>query len=111
MVWRLRLGVALEMVCIALRTGDCDDDINKRSPRSSLRLPKAVNAIPIFCAKKYEGHSPAPTVGRIRSCAVFGLTRLLGSFGTSQLIRYAFRYEPSAVNREVEEDWGKEKWR
>jgi hypothetical protein len=30
------LGVALEMVCIALRTGDCDDDIKQAIPASDL---------------------------------------------------------------------------
>jgi hypothetical protein len=45
------LRVAFEMVCIGLRTGDCDD--GEQSPRSSSRLPKQVNATPIFCAKRY----------------------------------------------------------
>ena len=46
------LNVALEMVCLALRTGDCDEGV-KRLPRSSSRLPRPVNAILINCAKKH----------------------------------------------------------
>jgi hypothetical protein len=47
------LDVALEMVCLALRTGDCDQGVKLATPRSSSRLPKPVNAIPIYCAKKH----------------------------------------------------------
>ena len=47
------LRVALEMVCIALRTGDCDEGVQQAIAKNSSRLSKPVNAIPIFCAKKH----------------------------------------------------------
>jgi hypothetical protein len=44
------LGVALEMVCIALRTGDCDDDIKQAIATKLLALAKAGERNPdILC--------------------------------------------------------------
>jgi hypothetical protein len=47
------LRVALEMVCIALRTGDCDEGVQQAIAKKLIALVKPVNAIPIFCAKKH----------------------------------------------------------
>jgi hypothetical protein len=42
------MGAALEMACVALRTGDCADAMSSRlSPTRSLPLPRPVNAIPM----------------------------------------------------------------
>ena len=46
------LGVALEMVCIALRTGDCDDDIKQAITKKLIALAKAGERNPDICAKK-----------------------------------------------------------
>jgi hypothetical protein len=35
------LGVALEMTCIALRTGDCDDDVRQAIAIKIIELAKA----------------------------------------------------------------------
>ena len=44
------LGVALEMVCIALRTGDCDDDIKQAISTKLIALVKAGERNPdILC--------------------------------------------------------------
>ena len=44
------LGVALEMVCIALRTGDCDDDIKQAIATKLIALVKAGERNPdILC--------------------------------------------------------------
>jgi hypothetical protein len=44
------LGVALEMVCIALRTGDCDDDIKQAIATKLIALAKAGGRNPdILC--------------------------------------------------------------
>ena len=44
------LGVALEMVCIALRTGDCDDDIKQAIATKLIALAKAGERNPdILC--------------------------------------------------------------
>ena len=44
------LRVAFEMVCIALRTGDSDDDVKEAIAK---KVIERVNAIPMYCAKKY----------------------------------------------------------
>jgi hypothetical protein len=46
------LRLAFEMVCITLRTGDCDDHVKQAIATKLSRLPKPVNAIPIDCAKR-----------------------------------------------------------
>jgi hypothetical protein len=44
------LGVALEMVCIALRTGDCEDDIKQAIATKLIALAKAGERNPdILC--------------------------------------------------------------
>jgi hypothetical protein len=47
------LSVAFEMLCIALRTGDCDDGVKQAIATKLIAIAKPVNAIPIFCANKY----------------------------------------------------------
>jgi hypothetical protein len=47
------LGVAYEMLCIALRTGDCDDGVKQAIATKLIAIAKPVNAIPRFCANKY----------------------------------------------------------
>jgi hypothetical protein len=47
-VFKRILVVAFEMFCIALRTGDCDDDVEQAS--KIIDLAKAGSATPIFCA-------------------------------------------------------------
>jgi hypothetical protein len=78
------LRVAFEMVCIALRAGDCDDHVKQAIATKLIALVKAGERNPdILCEE--EGHWHAPTVGRIRSCAVFGPGRTEGSeLGTRQ---------------------------
>jgi hypothetical protein len=45
-----RLGVALEMVCIALRTGDCHDDIKQAIATKLIALAKGGERNPdILC--------------------------------------------------------------
>jgi hypothetical protein len=44
------LGIALEMVCIGLRTGDCDDDIKQAIATKLIALAKAGERNPdILC--------------------------------------------------------------
>jgi hypothetical protein len=44
------LGVALEMVCIAVRTGDCDDDVKQAIASKIIDLAKAGERNPdILC--------------------------------------------------------------
>jgi hypothetical protein len=44
------LGVAFEMVCIALRTGDCDDDVKQAIASKIIELAKAGEPNPdILC--------------------------------------------------------------
>jgi hypothetical protein len=71
------LSVALEMVCIALRTGDCDDDIKQAIATKLIALVKAGERNPDILCEEALKHSQTPTVGRLRGCAVFGLTRQL----------------------------------
>jgi hypothetical protein len=67
------LSAALEMVCIALRTGDCDDDVRNAIAAKIIDLAKAGERNPdILCEESIERHSPAPTVGGLTSRAVFG---------------------------------------
>jgi hypothetical protein len=47
------LGLAFEMVCIALRIGDSDEASNRPLPQRSLILQKPASAIPIPCANKH----------------------------------------------------------
>jgi hypothetical protein len=49
-VFKRILGVAFEMVGIALRTGDCDDDVEQAIVSKIIDLAKAGSATPIFCA-------------------------------------------------------------
>ena len=49
------LGVALEIVCIALRTGDCDDDVKQAIATKLIELAKAGERNPdILCEKALE---------------------------------------------------------
>jgi hypothetical protein len=66
------LSVALEMVCIALRTGDCDDGVKQAIATKLIAIAKAGERNPDILCVSIEGYSSAPTVGRIRCCAVFG---------------------------------------
>jgi hypothetical protein len=50
---RVLLGVAFEMVCIALRIGDSDDGVKQAIATKSSNLQKQVNTIPISCANKH----------------------------------------------------------
>jgi hypothetical protein len=49
------LCVALEMSCIALRVGDCADDVRQAVANKIMPLPRPVNAIPTCCAKRRCG--------------------------------------------------------
>ena len=40
------LGVALEMTCLALRAGDCDDGVREAIAIKIIELAKKANAIP-----------------------------------------------------------------
>jgi hypothetical protein len=71
------LGVAFEMVCVALRTGDYDDGAKQAIATKLIALTKADERNPDILRRGIEGHSPASTVGRLRSRAVFGAARLL----------------------------------
>jgi hypothetical protein len=44
------MGVALELVCIALHTGDCDDHVKQAIADKIIALAKAGERNPIFCA-------------------------------------------------------------
>jgi hypothetical protein len=68
------LRVAFEMVCIALRTGDCDDGVKQAIATKLIALAKAGERNPDFVRRSIEGHSQAQRVGRLRSGAVFRLT-------------------------------------
>ena len=46
------LGVAFELVRIALRTEEGDDFVKQAIAEKIINLAKAVNAIPIFCANR-----------------------------------------------------------
>ncbi len=46
------VGVAFEMVCIALRIGDSDDGVKQAIATKIIDLAKAGNAIPISCANR-----------------------------------------------------------
>jgi hypothetical protein len=71
------LRVALEMVCIALRTGDCDEGVQQAIAKKLIALVKAGERNPdILCE---EALTPAPTV---RSGAVFGPGEAEARLGT-----------------------------
>ena len=46
------MGVALEMACVALRTGDVPMTSSRPSPTRSLPLPRLVKAIPMGSANR-----------------------------------------------------------
>jgi hypothetical protein len=46
------IGVALEMTCIALRTGDCDDGVRQAIANKIIEIARQANAIPMYCASK-----------------------------------------------------------
>src|SRR5262245_9988621 len=70
------LRVAFEMVCLGLRTGDCDDHVKQAIATKLIALAKTGERNPrYFVRRGIEGHSHAPTVDRLRSCAVFGIKR------------------------------------
>jgi hypothetical protein len=67
---RRALGVAFEMTCIALRVGDCADDIRQVLANKIIALAKAGERNPDrLCEEAVED----TTVGRLRSHAVFGI--------------------------------------
>jgi hypothetical protein len=43
------LALALEMVCVALRTGDCDDHVKRAVATNSPPWAKPESAIPMCC--------------------------------------------------------------
>ena len=47
------MGAALEMARVALRPGDCADDVSRPSPIRSLPLPGPANAILMRCANRF----------------------------------------------------------
>jgi hypothetical protein len=50
------LGVALEMTCIALRTGDCDDGVRQAIASKIIELAKAGERNPdILCEQTLAG--------------------------------------------------------
>jgi hypothetical protein len=52
---RRKLGVALEIVCIALRTGDCDEDVKQAIATKLIELAKAGERNPnIMCERVLE---------------------------------------------------------
>jgi len=49
------LGVALEQVCIALRTGDCDDDVKQAIANKIIALAKTGEHNPdLLCERALE---------------------------------------------------------
>jgi hypothetical protein len=62
------LGVAFEMVCIALRIGDCDDGVKQAIASKIIDLAKAGQRNPdLLCGTSIEGHSQRANVGRLPS--------------------------------------------
>jgi hypothetical protein len=56
------LGVALEMVCIALRTGDCDDDVKQALANKIIALAKAGERNPdMLCEQALKDIRGEPT--------------------------------------------------
>ena len=53
------LGLAFELVCVVLKTGDCDDDVYRAIARKPINLNKAASTIPRSCATSAEGLSRA----------------------------------------------------
>ena len=47
------LGVALELVCIAVRAGDCADDVKQAIADKLIALPRPGSTTPISCARRY----------------------------------------------------------
>ena len=58
------LGVAFEMVCIALRISESDDDVKQAVATKIIDLARRGNAIPMSCANSLEGHPHAAGVSR-----------------------------------------------
>ena len=54
------LSVALEMVCIALRTGDCDDDIKQAISTKLIALVKAGERNPDILCEEAVKDIPRP---------------------------------------------------
>ena len=44
--------ILVELTCVALRVGDCDDHVKQAIAQRLLRLPRPVNAIPMCCANR-----------------------------------------------------------
>src|SRR5262249_36648731 len=58
------LGVALEQVCIALRTGDCDDDVKQAIANKIIALAKAGERNPdLLCERALEDIRQTANVG------------------------------------------------
>jgi hypothetical protein len=73
------LRVAFEMVCIGLRTGDCDDGVKQAIAKKLIALAKTGERNPdILCEEVLKDIRRPPTVDRLRGCAVFDLTRSHG---------------------------------
>jgi hypothetical protein len=67
------LRVAFEMVCIALRAGDCDDHVKQAIATKLIALIKPANAIPIFCAKRKDIGTPQQwAASEAARCSVLG---------------------------------------
>jgi hypothetical protein len=70
------LDIALEMVCLALRTGDCDQGVKQAIATKVIALAKTGERNPDILCEEVLKDIRAPTVGRLRSRAVFGPTPL-----------------------------------
>ena len=56
------LGVALEMICIALRTGDCDDDVKQALATKIIALAKLGERNPdMLCEQALKDIRGEPT--------------------------------------------------
>src|SRR5262249_62080184 len=59
------LGVAFEQVCIAVQTGDCEDDVKQAIANKVIELAKTGERNPdLFMRARFERHSPTASVGR-----------------------------------------------
>jgi len=59
------LGVAFEQVCIALETGDCDDDVKQAIANKVIELAKTGERNPdLLCEARFKRHAPTASVIR-----------------------------------------------
>ena len=65
------LGVALELVCIALHTGDCDDYLKQAIADKIIALAKAGERNPDILCERALGKSAGHEVGRSGDWAAF----------------------------------------